>query len=73
MSEMERFFERFAEHQRQGLQDMKLYVTPGSNAGVNDIYAASNRFDKAIDEGNFMKHDTWPYDQEAVRDPLLAD
>lgn len=73
MSEKEAFFARLERDYKRGLCDVKFCITPGSNADENDIYAASNRFDQAIEAGNFKEFDRWPYDRQAVRVPLLAD
>lgn len=66
MSEKEEFLERFQKRREVGLQDIKFCVENGDSLQSQDFFAASNRLDRAIDEGRFVRKDEWD------RDPPLG-
>ena len=64
MSEKQEFLKRFQEKRDKGLQDIKFCVEDGDSLQSEDFFAASNRLDRAIEEGRCARKTAWDRDPE---------
>lgn len=72
MSERDEFLKRFAEKREKGLQDIKFCVEDGDSLQREDFFAASNRLDRAIDEGRCARLNGWDRDPQLQANSILS-
>jgi|HubBroStandDraft_1064217.scaffolds.fasta_scaffold79321_3 hypothetical protein len=71
MTEREKAMARFERELANGLVDMKFLIIDGEKLSEEEIFAAINHIDEALDSGRCQKHDTWTKDMEPVPFPPL--
>jgi hypothetical protein len=59
MTEREKFMTRLAEARAAGLVDMKFFFHPARALEPEEIFAAMNEIEDAIDAGKCVRHTSW--------------
>lgn len=62
MTERDRFMTQLEEAHRNGLVDMKFFVTQGHTMSSEDFFCALNRIDDAVKAGKCKRFETWSQD-----------
>jgi hypothetical protein len=66
MTERESFLARLGESRKVGLVDVKFFFRPTQPAKPEDIFAALNEIEAAIDGGKCVAHSKWNGDDVAA-------
>ncbi|WP_371423278.1 hypothetical protein [Tardiphaga sp.] len=59
MTEREKFMTRLAKDRAAGLVDLKFFFHPTRAFEPEEIFAAMNEIEEAIDAGKCVKHSGW--------------
>ena len=65
MTERDKFLARLGESRKAGLVDIKFFFRPTQPAKPEEIFAALNEIEDAIDNGKSVVHSKWNGDDPA--------
>ena len=66
MTEREKFMARLEKARANGLVDMKFFFQPKRPVKPEEIFAALNEIEDAIDKGKCVSHTSWKGNQPAT-------
>lgn len=66
MTERDKFMARLAKARGDGLVDMKFFFQPKRPFKPEEIFAAVNEIEEAIEKGDCVRHAAWKGNQPAT-------
>ena len=66
MTEREKFLARLGESRKAGLVDVKFFFNPSHPTKPEQIFAALNEIEEAIESGKCISHSKWNGDEPAA-------
>jgi len=59
MLERDKFMARLEKDRQSGLTDLKFFFTPDRTMSPEEIFAAMNEIEKAVEDGKCVTHSGW--------------